>query len=137
MDMELQKSMLISASGMKAQMTRMRVVAENIANSGSEASEPGEAPYRRKLVTFEAALDNAVGAETVTVGKIDFDQSEFGQRFDPGHPGANAEGYVLTTNVNPLIESMDMSQAQRSYQANMNAIEAVKTIGARTLELLR
>lgn len=137
MDMDLQKSMMLSAAGLKAQSTRMRVIAENLANQGSESMTPGEAPYRRKLVTFANRLDRELGVDRVAADKVTFDRSDFGKRFEPGHPGADAQGYVLTTNVNGMIEAMDMTQAQRSYQANLNAIDAVKSMSVRTLEILR
>jgi len=137
MDSSLQQSMLISASGLKAQTTRMRIIAENLANSNSVAPTPGEDPYRRKLVTFDNALDRELGIEQVKVNKVEFDQSDFGKRYDPGHPGANAQGYVATTNVQTMIEAMDMTQARRTYQANLNAIEAVKSMSIRTLSLLQ
>jgi flagellar basal-body rod protein FlgC len=65
------------------------------------------------------------------------DPSDFGKRFDPGHPAADATGYVQTPNVNPLIESMDMREAQRSYEANLNVIGAARRMLSRTLEILR
>lgn len=137
MDMDLQKSMMVSAAGLKAQSTRMRIIAENLANQGSESMTAGEAPYRRKLVTFANVLDRELGVERVVANKVTFDRSDFGKRFEPGHPGADADGYVRTTNVEGMIEAMDMTQAQRSYQANLNAIDAVKSMSVRTLEILR
>lgn len=137
MDSDLMKAMQISASGLKAQSTRMRVIAENLANAGSEASTPGEDPYRRKMVTFSNVLDRDLGVDTVRVKKVGFDLTDFGTRFDPGHPGADQDGYVKTTNVASMIEAMDMGQAQRTYQANINTIEAIKSMSMRTLEILR
>ncbi|GAB4126923.1 MAG: flagellar basal body rod protein FlgC [Rhodothalassiaceae bacterium] len=137
MDMDLQKAMQVAAAGLKAQTTRMRVIAENLANSSSEAASPNENPYRRKLVTFQNVLDRTLGVERVEVKDVKFDESDFGKRFDPGHPGADAAGYVRTTNVVGMVEAMDMTQAQRTYQANLNAIEAVKAMTLRTMELLR
>lgn len=137
MESSLQQAMLISASGLKAQTTRMRIIAENLANSNSVASTPDEAPYRRKLVTFDNVLDRELGIEQVRVDKVEFDRADFGKRYDPGHPGADAQGYVRTTNVQSMIEAMDMTQARRTYQANLNAIEAVKSMSIRTLSLLQ
>jgi len=137
MDSALQESMLISASGMKAQSSRMRIIAENLANSNSVASSPDEDPYRRKIVSFDTVLDRTLGVEQVKVDSVKFDQSDFGRRFDPGHPGADEQGYVRTTNVQTIIEAMDMTQARRTYQANLNAIEAVKSMSIRTLSLLQ
>jgi len=137
MDSDLKAAMAISASGMKAQSTRMRVVAENLANANSVASSPEEDPYRRKLVSFKTALDQELGVEQVKVDSVDFDQSDFGQRYEPGHPAANADGFVKTTNVQSIMEAMDMTQARRSYEANLNVVDAVKTMSARTVSLLR
>lgn len=135
--MDLSKAMMISAAGMKVQGTRMRVIAENLANASSVASAPGVDPYRRKMVTFINTLDSEMGITRVTVDKVTFDQSDFGLRYDPGHPGADENGYLKTPNVNGLIEAMDMKQSQRSYEANLNAIEVSKSMMMRTLDLLR
>ncbi len=135
--MELAKSMMVSASGLRAQSMRMRVIAENIANQDSVASSPGEMPYRRKLVSFKNILDRATGVTKVQVAKVQYDQGEFGKKYDPGHPAADGDGYITTSNVTGLIEAMDMRQAQRSYEANLNAIEASRNMMLRTVELLR
>jgi flagellar basal-body rod protein FlgC len=135
--MDLVKAIKISASGMKAQGTRLRVISENIANANSLAEVPGGDPYRRKLVSFKEVLDKSIGAETVAVNKIDFDQSDFNKRFDPTHPAADKDGYVSTPNVNGLIEMMDMREAQRSYTANLDMIETSKRMIERTIDLLR
>ena len=135
--MDLQKAMMTSAAGLRAQSIRMRVISENIANSDSIASAPGADPYRRKLVTFRSELDRELGLETVKAEDVKFDKSNFGQRYDPGNPAADAAGYVKTTNVNGLIEAMDMQQAQRTYQSNLNALEGSRRMATLTLELLR
>jgi flagellar basal-body rod protein FlgC len=135
--MDLMKSMKISASGMKAQGLRLRVIAENIANADSTAQSPGSQPYRRKLVTFANTLDRALGAELVHVKGITGDTSDFGRRYEPGHPAADDEGYVLISNVNSLIEMSDMREAQRSYEANLKVVQASRAILQQTVELLR
>jgi len=135
--MDLSKAMMISAAGMKAQGTRMRVISENIANASSVALSPDSDPYRRKVVTFSNALDDELGVTRVKVNKVSFDQSDFGMRFEPGHPAADENGYIKTPNVNSLIEAMDMKQSQRSYEANLNSIEVSKKMMMRTLDLLR
>lgn len=135
--MDLAKAMMISAAGMKAQSTRMRVIAENMANASSVSTAPGVDPYRRKMVTFTNALDKELGVARVQVNKVTFDQSKFGMRYEPGHPGADENGYVRTPNVNGLIEAMDMKQSQRSYDANLNSIEVSKNMMMRTIDLLR
>ena len=135
--MDLQKAMIASASGLRAQSIRMRVISENIANQNSVASSPYEDPYRRKIVTFQTELDRANGVEVVKAGKIAFDQKEFTNKYDPGNPAADEAGYVKQSNVNGLIEMMDMRQAQRTYQSNLNALEASRRMASITLELLR
>ncbi len=135
--MDLLKALHISAAGMHAQGTRTRVIAENIANADSLANTPGGDPYQRKIVTFQNLLDRELGVDTVRVKRILRDPSAFGKRFDPQHPGADADGYVKTTNVNALVEMMDLRQAQQSYRANLSVISMSKTMIARTIDLLR
>jgi len=135
--MDLSKAMMISAAGMKAQSVRMRVISENLANASSVAMGPDSDPYRRKVVTFGNVVDKELGLTRVKVNKVIFDQSDFGLRFEPGHPAADENGYIKTPNVNGLIEAMDMKQSQRSYDANLNSIEVSKKMMMRTLDLLR
>jgi len=135
--MDLQKAMMASAAGLRAQSVRMRVISENIANQNSLATEPGGEPYRRKIVTFQSELDRASGVELVVASGVDFDQKEFGKKYDPGNPAADASGYIKTSNVNGLIELMDMKQAQRTYQSNLSALETSRRMATMTLELLR
>ncbi len=134
--MDLKDSMMISAAGLRAQSIRMRVIAENIANQDSIASGPGDTPYRRKIVNFRNQVDRALGVETVQVDKVTFDRSDFGRRYDPGHPAADASGYITTSNVTGMIEAMDMRQAQRSYEANLNAIETSRNMLLSTIKIL-
>jgi len=135
--MDLDQSMRISAAGMKVQGIRLRLIAENIANADSTAPTPDSLPYRRKTVTFKNALDREAGVNLVRVDKIGVDRSDFERRYDPSHPSADPEGYVLKPNVNMLIESMDMREAQRSYEANLNVVDASKQMVMRTIDLLR
>jgi flagellar basal-body rod protein FlgC len=134
---DLKNSVDVSASGLRAQSLRMRIIAENLANADSVARDAGGNPYRRRVATFKAELDRATGATKVKVESITPDQSAFQQTFQPGNPAANAQGYVLQPNVNPLIETADMKAAQRSYEANVNAIEAARNLTQRTIDLLK
>jgi flagellar basal-body rod protein FlgC len=134
---DLIKSMKIAASGMKAQGTRLRVISENVANADSLPQEPGQDPYRRKVVVFRNELDRTLGADMVRIKKVRQDMSDFEKRFDPNHPAADKEGYVLAPNVNSLVEMMDMREAERSYQANMNVIKASKEMLNRAIDILR
>lgn len=135
--MDLQKSMMISAAGLKAQSTRMRVIAENLANASSIASIPGGDPYRRKSVTFKNVMDRQAGVQTVQVGQIRVDKSELSKKYDPSHPGADEQGYVKQPNVSGLVEAMDMREAQRSYESNLSAIDASRNMMMNTIDLLK
>lgn len=135
--MDLEKAIHISAAGMKAQGLRMRVIAENIANSNSISSGDGDDPYRRKVVSFANELDRELGVQLVKIEGVEADKSDFGRKYDPGHPAADENGYVTTTNVNGLIETADMQEASRTYEANLSAIESSKTLIIRTIDLLR
>ena len=115
----------------------MRVVAENMANANSTATRPGGDPYRRKIPTFRSEMDRTLGANTVALGKVQLDPTDFRTKYEPGHPAADANGYVKYPNVNELIEMNDMREAQRSYEANMNVIGASRRMIQRTLDLLK
>jgi flagellar basal-body rod protein FlgC len=134
---DLSISSKVASSGMKAQATRLRVISENLANADSTSEIPGKEPYRRKLITFRDSLNKELGANTVKVKKIINDTTPLKSKYDPAHPGANAEGYVQTPNVNSLVELMDMREAQRSYEANLNVISTSRSMVAKTLELLK
>lgn len=135
--MDLIKSLMVSASGLKAQNGRMRIIAENVANANSTGRTPQDDPYRRKIPTFRSHFDKELGAEKVELGRVAEDQSEFDTRYEPGHPAADANGYVKLPNVNTLIETVDMREAQRSYEANLNVIESTRAMLQRTIDILK
>ena len=135
--MDLMNAIRISASGMQAQGTRLRIVAENVANAESLGDTPGDDPYRRKTITFEDVLNRDMGAHLVEVAKIGRDMGDFDTAYEPNHPLADEHGYVKRPNVNSLIELTDMKEAQRSYEANMSVIESSKSMIQRTIELIR
>ena len=135
--MELDKALSIAASGMDAQTTRLRVIAENLANQDTTGSKPGADPYRRKTVAFENQLDRQLGAQTVRVKQVGQDKSDFPLRYDPSNPAANAQGYVKEPNVNGLVEIMDMREAERSYSANLSVMQASRSMLTRTIDLLK
>ena len=137
MTMEFMQSLKIAASGLKVQSGRMRVIAENIANADSTARAPGQDPYRRKVPTFVSKFDRELGAATVQMGRVERDRSDFKMRHEPGHPAADANGYVKYPNVESLIESVDMREAQRSYEANLNIVSATRRMISRTLDILK
>ena len=128
-------AMAVAASALKAQQSRMRIIAENIANADSTALTAGGQPYRRQVPVFQAReMDGMTG---VTLAQVRPDQSEFKKDYDPTHPAADAQGYVLRPNVDTLVEAMDMREAQRAYEANLNVIETARTMESRTLDLIK
>lgn len=135
--METMKSMLIAASGMRAQAERMRIIAENLANASSTAASPTEDPYRRQVPVFKTELDRATGAETVHMSSVVHDNSAFREQYMPGHPAADERGYVKMPNVSALTEMMDMREAQRAYEANLSVIDNTRSMMARTVDLLK
>jgi flagellar basal-body rod protein FlgC len=138
----------ISASGLTAQRLRMDVTAENLANAQTTRT-PGGGPYRRKTVILQQAgggfagqLAGAFGGpsgapEGVEVSGIVPDSTPLRRVYDPGHPDADANGYVTMPNVNPVTEMVDLIDASRAYQANVTAMQTTKTAFAKTIELLR
>jgi flagellar basal-body rod protein FlgC len=135
--MDFLKSIAIAASGLRAQAGRMRIISENIANADSTASTPGAEPYRRKIPTFVSEVDRALDARVVALGGPKSDPSDFRLKHEPGHPAADANGNVKYPNVNALVEMMDMREAQRSYEANINVITASRRMIQRTLDILK
>ena len=134
---ELTDVFAISGSALKAQSERMKVIAENIANASTTPSAPGQKPYQRQIITFKDEFDKSIGAYKVEAGATRPDGAEFQKKYDPSHPAADANGYVLQPNVNPLVEMMDMNEANRSYQANLNTIDAARGMVLSTIQLLQ
>jgi flagellar basal-body rod protein FlgC len=142
--------MEISASALTAQRLRMNVTAENIANAETTRGADGN-PYRRKEVTLEAVgqdgtfgaqLSRAMGTSGVVAGGVQAtavteDETEGKLVYDPGHPDADAQGYVRLPNVDTVTEMVDLIDAQRAYEANVTAMSAAKQMFAKTLEILR
>jgi len=135
--MDFDRAVKIAVSGLAAQSGRMRVVAENIANAESTARSAGGDPYRRKVPTFSSHFDKALGANTLELGKVELDRTDFHQRYEPGHPAADANGYVKYPNVDTLVETVDMREAQRSYEANLNVVTATRRMIIQTLGILK
>lgn len=130
-------SLKISASGLEAQSSRLRVVSENLANARSTGDTPGADPYRRKTVSFAQELDRAAGVSTVEINKIGTDNSDFRTEYDPGNPAADPNGVVKYPNVNILVEMADMREANRSYEANLQSIRQARDLINSTIDLLR
>jgi len=133
-------SLDISASALTAQRVRMNVISENIANADTTRTENGE-PYRRRVVAmgekpaaFSDALKSATSGGVMVTGIIE-DSSDFEYEYDPTHPDANAEGYVAYPNVDETEEIIDLMAATRSYEANVTALNATKSMAAKALEI--
>lgn len=142
----------LAGSGLTAERLRMDVVAGNLANAQTTQGADGQ-PYRRRAVvlqeaapsaSFQATLDGAIGggrggpaASGVQVAGIVEDQSPLRQVYDPGHPDADAQGYVQLPNVNPVTEMVDLISASRAYEANVTAMQTSKLMFTKTLDLLR
>lgn len=141
--MSLITALDINASGLTAQRRRVEVASSNLANSQTTRTLEGGA-YRRKDVIFQtapfgASLGAAIegGTEGVEVSGIVDDPSPFDRRYEPGHPDADAEGYVSYPNINPMEEMANLMSAARSYDANIASISIVKAMINRTLEIGR
>ena len=128
-------AMAVASTALKAQQSRMRIIAENIANAESTANVAGGQPYRRQTPVFQTR--NVDGATGVVLAEVRPDQSDFRMDYDPSHPAANAEGYVQRPYVDTLVEAMDMREAQRAYEANLNVIETARNMDSRTLDLIK
>ena len=127
--------MSIAASALRAQQSRMRVIAENIANSDSTAKTADADPYRRQAPVFQPTRVD--GGEGVKMAKVAADPTPFRLEYQPGHPAADKNGYVKLPNVDPLVEALDLKAAQRAYEANLNVIETARAMQMRTLDLLK
>ena len=137
MPMDFVKSLTVAASGLRAQIGRMRIISENIANSDSVAQTPGGDPYRRRIVTFSSELDSSLGVNVVKLGRVETDASDFLIKHEPGNPAADANGDVKYPNVNSLVEMTDLRDAQRSYEANLNVISSTRKMLQKTIDILK
>lgn len=133
----------VSASGLSAERLRMEIVANNIANANSTRTQSGEA-YRRQQVVFSAAYDEALnkGVEGnnlsgVKVVGVQSDMTELPRVFQPGHPDADADGYVTMPNVTIPTEMVDLITASRGYEANLKVLRSFREMAERALSILR
>ena len=113
----------------------MRIIAENLANADSTSKTPGGDPYRRQAPVFQPT--KVAGAQGVKMARVDGDRTQFRQEYEPGNPAADDKGYVKLPNVDSLVEALDMREAQRAYEANLNVIETSRAMQMRTLDLLK
>jgi len=137
MGMDLIDSVHISAAGLGAQSSRLKVVAQNIANAESVGTRDGAQPYQRQTVSFKQVMDKESGVNMVRPDKIGTDKSDFIKKYEPNNPQADRDGFVLYPNVNTALEMVDMREARRGYEANLNVIDASKTMFSQTVALLK
>ncbi len=143
--MKIFDTMRISASGLTAQRLRMDTIASNIANVNTTRTEEG-GPYRRKVAVFRENLETEINKQTGNIERVSRgvkavgvveDDSPLQSVYDPGHPDADENGYVMMPNVNILNEMVDMIAATRAYEANVTAINATKSMMLKALEIGR
>ena len=145
--MDISSAMTISASGLSAQRKRMEIISSNLANIETTRTKEG-GPYRRKEVVFSSTpleksfssqFNERLGehAQKVVVSKIVEDQTEPKLVFNPGHPDANEKGYVAMPNINLMTEMVNLINASRSFEANVQAINASKSMALRAIDLGR
>jgi flagellar basal-body rod protein FlgC len=134
---ELRSSLSTSMEGMRIQNERLKIISQNIANANSTGKSAEEEPYRRKILLTKNHNDLATGTEVIAIDKIARDKSDFKLVYDPAHPAANAEGYVRYPNVDTIIESVDAKEAQRSFEANMMALDIAKSNQSKLIEAMK
>lgn len=125
-----------SASALDAQSERLKIIAQNIANEDSTAIDANNLPYQRKTIHMKAKK-NRRNKGQVVISKYGRDQTPFKKKYDPSHPYASSDGYVLLPNVDKAIEVVDAKEAQRSYEANLSTIEVTKSMINKTLEMMK
>ena len=146
--MELLKSFQVSASGMSVERTRLEVISANIANANATRSADGSGPYQRRMPVVEAlsfdqmfvgelskSSDQQVSLPQIT--DITLDATPGPMVYDPAHPDADPDGYVQMPNVNMVAEMVDMVNASRAYEANLNAIDSARDMAMKSLDIGR
>lgn len=132
--MSIFSGMRISASGLSAERMRMDVISSNITNIKTTRTENGDA-YKRKIATFEENYDKKLGMLGVKTASIQNDSSPMNRVYEPGHPDADEEGYVEYPNVDLLVEMADLISASRSYESNIDTLNAQKNMISKALEI--
>jgi len=130
MDNSISKSMAAASSGMNVQSFRLRIASENLSNADTNG-------YHRKLVNFATEMDRVNDVERVKIGDVSLDNSDGEQSYDPTHPLANAEGMVMSSNVDMMIELADAREAGRSYEANLSTFKQATQMYRSLIDLLR
>jgi flagellar basal-body rod protein FlgC len=133
----LDASIKTSVQGMKIQNERLKLIAQNIANANTTALTPEEKPYTRKILKIKNKYDPSVGTNLVQVDKIIKDNADYILKYEPFHPAADESGYVKYPNVNINLENVDAKEAQRTYEANLTALEIARSNKSKIIELMK
>ena len=129
----------ISTSGLVAQRMRLNAISSNLANMSTTRNEFGDAqPYRPRYVTFQTdtEINSPAGGAGVKIGSVEISNKPPLMKYQPGHPDADAEGYVRYPNVDMTTEMVDAMQATRAYEANIGVIEITKDLGRQSLRII-
>jgi flagellar basal-body rod protein FlgC len=132
----LSKALYTASSGMLSQNTRLEVVAQNLANAHTTATNPNENPYSRKTISFRNQLDRRSGIHRVIVNKVGRDETPFSEEYDPSHPAADENGMVKMPNVNRHIELRDMHEAMRAHHVNLNMVKVIRDMIEKTIAIM-
>jgi flagellar basal-body rod protein FlgC len=134
---DLSASSRISAKGLQLQSERLKVIAQNIANADTPGRTANEAPYSRKVIQVTTKYNEELNAQVTEVDKIASDHSRYKLKYEPHHPSADENGYVKYPNVDHVLEMADAKEAQRSYEANLSALEIARANKSKILEALK
>lgn len=135
---DMSASQRVSESAMRLQNHRLKLIAENIANANIPAKTPDASPYRRKFLTVRNDYNEVINANLAKVDQVNVDtHAEFVLKYEPSHPSADSSGYVKYPNVNIYMENIDSKEAQRTYEANLNALEIAKSNQHKLIEALK
>ncbi|MCA9234599.1 MAG: flagellar basal body rod protein FlgC [Planctomycetales bacterium] len=129
----------VSTSALVAQRTRLNAISSNLANMSTTRNESGQAvPYTPRYVTFQTdeSVGTAGGGVGVQIGSVEYSTAPPNMKFEPGHPDADADGYVAYPNIDMTTEFVDALEATRAYEANIGVMEITKDMTARTLQIL-
>jgi flagellar basal-body rod protein FlgC len=133
----LSRALYAATSGMNAQNQRVLVISQNLANSNTRPTFPGEMPYRRRVISLKSAYDANIGAELVKVKSIRPDLSPFSKIYAPEDPAADSQGFVLEANVKPMVEMVDLREASHQHEANVRAFEKILGMLTNVISLLK
>lgn len=132
----LMKALQTSSSAVKVQMSRLEIIAQNLANAHTTGTNSKENPYTRKTISFKSDIDRRNNIHRVSVKNIGVDSAPFGEEYDPGHPAADEHGMVKLPNVNRHVELKDMNEAMRAHHINMSMIKVIREMFEKTIAIM-